>query len=169
MQVLVCYLVHQCTALFTASHVEFMNDVHLHINIIICYFNRPPFTGKSNHFFFRYGGDDCSPPFHPRIVPFRHMMGGWGDVLHFGPAGNLQFDACLCGDCGIIVADLLFYLIRIAFLREQSKLFYSNRTHHTTKKTVVSFCTLHSSPPPPPHLQRWCLDCIAPILSGVKT
>ena len=30
---------------------------------------------------------------------------------------------------------------------------------------VASICTLH----PRPQLQRWCLDCMAPILSGVKT
>ena len=37
-------------------------------------------------------------------------------------------------------------------LGRQSKLFYSNRTHHTTKKMVVSFCTLH---PPPPRIMPW--------------
>ena len=49
-------------------------------------------------------------------------------------------------------------------LEKQSKLFYSNRTHHNTKKMLTSFCTLHSSPskdgdlflyPPFPTLQRW--------------
>ena len=49
-------------------------------------------------------------------------------------------------------------------LGKQSKLFYSNRTHHTTKK-VVSFCTLH---PPPPKMVSW-LYTHTPILSGVKT
>ena len=48
------------------------------------------------------------------------------------------------------------------YLEKQSKLFYSNRTYHTKKKMVASFCTLH---PPPPKTVSWLYS---PIPSGLK-
>ena len=42
--------------------------------------------------------------------------------------------------------------LRLKGLAKQSKLFYLNRTHHTTKRMVVSLCTLH--PPPPKMVSR---------------
>ena len=46
---------------------------------------------------------------------------------------------------------------------KQSILFYSNRTHHTTKKMVVPFCTLHL---PPPKMVSWLHR--PPFYQGLK-